>query len=117
MKKLSKKTGITIFTALMVILGAIIILYRNPLADPVDEMLKKSIACVLIAAAIAAFIKLYENEVIPATLQGLCGSVYTQVSDVEDETNGLWTYDRQALKVTPDKLLPIAEKLYENIEK
>ena len=69
MKKLSKKTGITIFTALMVILGAIIILYRNPLADPVDEMLKKSIACMLIAVAIAAFIKLYDKiTVLPGEL-------------------------------------------------
>ena len=25
---------------------------------------------------------------------GLCGAVYTQVSDIEEETNGLLTYDR-----------------------
>lgn len=69
MKKISKKTGITIFTALMVILGAIIILYRNPLADPQDELLKKSIACVLIAAAIGVFIKLYDKiTVLPGEL-------------------------------------------------
>ncbi|MBQ7840397.1 MAG: ABC transporter permease [Lachnospiraceae bacterium] len=69
MKKISKKTGITIFTALMVILGAIIILYRNPLADPQDEMIKKGIACVLIVAAIIAFIKLYDKiTVLPKEL-------------------------------------------------
>ena len=69
MKKISKKTGITIFTALMVVLGAIIILYRNPLADPQDELLKKSIACVLIAAAIVVFIKLYDKiTVLPGEL-------------------------------------------------
>ena len=59
----------------------------------------------------SAFVALYENEVIPAVKQGLCGAVYTQVSDVEDETNGLWTYDRRVLKVSPEKLLPIAENL------
>ena len=61
MKKISKKTGITIFTTLMVILGVIILCYSNPLADPADEPIKKVIACVLIAAAIFAFIYLYDK--------------------------------------------------------
>ena len=30
--------------------------------------------------------------------QGFCGFVYTQVSDVEDEANGLLTYDRELVK-------------------
>lgn len=69
MKKITKKTGIAIFTALMVILAAVILLYHNPLADPTDELLKKSIACVLIAAAIAAFIVLYDKiTVLPVEL-------------------------------------------------
>ena len=29
---------------------------------------------------------------------GLCGAVYTQVSDIEEETNGLLTYDRKVRK-------------------
>lgn len=32
---------------------------------------------------------------------GLSGSVYTQITDVEGEQNGFWTYDRQVLKVDP----------------
>lgn len=69
MKKISKKTGITIFTTLMVILGAIIVLYHNPLADQQDELLKKGIACALIAAAILAFIVLYDKiTVLPVEL-------------------------------------------------
>jgi len=32
--------------------------------------------------------------------QGLSGYVYTQLSDVEEEVNGLVTYDRQVVKVT-----------------
>lgn len=69
MKKITKKTGIAIFTTLMVILAAVILLYHNPLADPTDELLKKSIACVLIAAAIAAFIVLYDKiTVLPVEL-------------------------------------------------
>lgn len=50
-------------------------------------------------------IKLYENEIIPAIKeQGLNAAVLTQVSDVEDETNGLLTYDRKVLKVNKDFL-------------
>ncbi len=30
---------------------------------------------------------------------GLCAAVYTQVSDIEEETNGLLTYDRKAAKL------------------
>ncbi len=30
--------------------------------------------------------------------EGLCGAVYTQVSDIEEETNGLLTYDRSVRK-------------------
>lgn len=41
---------------------------------------------------------LYE-EVYQLAKEGLSGAVYTQVSDVEDETNGLLTYDRKVLKV------------------
>ncbi len=30
---------------------------------------------------------------------GLSGAVYTEITDVEDEVNGLYTYDRQVLLV------------------
>ncbi len=58
-----------------------------------------------------AFIKLYEEQIIPNVEKGLCASIYTQVSDVEEEINGIMTYDRQVIKLTPDDSLPIAEKL------
>lgn len=45
---------------------------------------------------------------------GLSGAIYTQLSDVEDETNGLFTFDRKVLKVQADELLPIMEKLTQN---
>ena len=56
---------------------------------------------------------LYLDEVIPMIKRGLCATVYTQVSDVEDETNGLYTYDRQVLKVDPERMVKIAKKLNE----
>ena len=55
--------------------------------------------------------KLYREEIIPAAKQGLCASVYTQVSDVEDEINGLVTYDRRVEKLTPLRMMPIALEL------
>ncbi|MBO5089811.1 MAG: glycoside hydrolase family 2 [Clostridia bacterium] len=62
----------------------------------------------------SALLKLYYNEVIPAIKsQGLCATVLTQVSDVEDETNGLLTYDRQILKVDPKKMCEMAKALFE----
>ena len=54
---------------------------------------------------------LYLDEVIPMINRGLCAAVYTQLSDVEDETNGLLTYDRQILKVDPARMVAISKKL------
>lgn len=58
-----------------------------------------------------ALVELYEREIIPALGQGLCGAIYTQVSDVEDETNGLLSYDRKVLKVSPERMAKLAKKL------
>ena len=56
---------------------------------------------------------LYIDEVVPMIKKGLCATVLTQVSDVEDETNGLFTYDRQVLKVNKARMQMIAEDLYD----
>jgi len=58
-----------------------------------------------------ALIKLYDDEIVPAIKKGLCAAIYTQLSDVEDETNGLVTYDRYITKVSREKMLELAEKL------
>ncbi len=65
-----------------------------------------------------ALLKLYFDEVIPAIKKHhLCATVLTQVSDVEDETNGLLTYDRQVLKVDPDKMQEMAKAVFEAFNK
>ncbi len=46
-----------------------------------------------------AYRALYEKQIRPAIPRGLCAAVYTQLSDVEDELNGLVTYDRRVLKL------------------
>lgn len=45
---------------------------------------------------------LYQNEIAPAYRQGLSAAVYTQLSDVEDELNGLLSYDRCVVKIAPE---------------
>ena len=50
---------------------------------------------------VRAMRSLYFSEVLPLARAGLCGAILTQVSDVEDETNGILTYDRKVMKITP----------------
>ena len=58
--------------------------------------------------------RLYFEEVLPTVKNdGLCAAVLTQVSDVEDETNGLVTYDRQVCKVETKRMQAMARKLQE----
>jgi len=64
----------------------------------------------------ARIVDMYKKMVLPAIPQGLCGSIITQLSDVEDEINGLYTYDRKVLKVKAEQMLSLANELYTTIE-
>ncbi len=55
--------------------------------------------------------KLYLERIVPAVKKGLCAAIYTQVSDVEDEINGLLTYDRKVNKTDKESMLDIAQRL------
>lgn len=46
-----------------------------------------------------AYRQLVEKQLLPLVEKGLCGAVYTQLSDVEEEVNGLVTYDRRVVKI------------------
>ncbi|MBO7249870.1 MAG: glycoside hydrolase family 2 [Clostridia bacterium] len=59
---------------------------------------------------------LYEGEILPAIEGGLCATVLTQVSDVEDETNGIMTYDRQVIKVDAETMSKVSKKLYKRFD-
>ena len=52
--------------------------------------------------------QLYLEQVVPACRKGLCAAVYTQVSDIEDETNGMLTYDRKVCKANAQRFRKIA---------
>ena len=45
---------------------------------------------------------LYQKQIGPAKMEGLAAAVYTQLSVVEDELNGLMTYDRKVVKIAPE---------------
>ena len=64
-----------------------------------------------------ALVSLYQGEIIPAIEQGLCAAILTQVSDVEDETNGLVTYDRHVVKVSAARMRSVADALRTAFEK
>jgi hypothetical protein len=62
----------------------------------------------------------YEELVLPVIPKGCCGAVYTQLSDVEDELNGLYTYDRAVCKADRGEMAAlhrdIAAKMGEDLE-
>ena len=46
-----------------------------------------------------AYKRTFEKTIIPQIKDGLAATVYTQVTDVEDELNGILTYDRKVVKI------------------
>lgn len=62
-------------------------------------------------ALTAAFEALYAREVIPAKEKGLSAAIYTQLSDVEQETNGFVTYDRAVEKMDQGRVRAINARL------
>lgn len=58
-----------------------------------------------------AFVNLYERTIIPQIKDGLSATVYTQVTDVEDELNGLFTYDRKVQKIDTYVIKSINERI------
>ncbi|MBR2823388.1 MAG: glycoside hydrolase family 2 [Clostridia bacterium] len=54
---------------------------------------------------------LYLDQVLPLIPQGLSAAVYTQLSDVEDETNGLLTFDRKIRKIAPEDFRDVSDRL------
>ncbi|MBR7178073.1 MAG: glycoside hydrolase family 2 [Oscillospiraceae bacterium] len=58
-----------------------------------------------------ALTALYRKDILPQIKAGLCGTILTQLSDVEDETNGLVTYDRKHIKADPERMQQIAAEL------
>lgn len=55
--------------------------------------------------------KLYERHILAEIPNGLSACVYTQLTDVESELNGLMTYDRKVLKFNAGRIRSINQQL------
>lgn len=56
--------------------------------------------------------RLWEEEIYPNLQYGLCSAIYTQTSDIEEEINGVLTYDREIVKLDEDQVKEMNDKLY-----
>ena len=59
---------------------------------------------------------LWQRDLLPNVANGLSAIAYTEVCDVEDETNGLFTYDREVLKVDGETIRRLSQELLEAFE-
>lgn len=63
-----------------------------------------------------ALADLWRGQLAPAVERGLAAFVYTQLSDVEDEVNGLVSYDRKVVKVDAAELRALNADLVTRFE-
>ncbi|MDL9978879.1 glycoside hydrolase family 2 protein [Microbacterium sp. ASV49] len=57
------------------------------------------------------FERLHDRELVPAVSAGVAATVYTQLSDVEDEVNGLVTYDRRFVKIPVERVRAVNDRM------
>ena len=62
--KINKKTGVSIYLVLAMVLAGVILLHHNPMADAGEELLKKAISVVVILASCVVFVKWYDKFVV-----------------------------------------------------
>lgn len=65
----------------------------------------------------ANYKRLWEEEVYPNLERGLSSAIYTQTSDIEEEINGLMTYDREENKFLEEELKALHAKVYAEFER
>ncbi len=64
------------------------------------------------AALTERYRKLMVEKMLPQIKRGLSALVYTQISDVEDEVNGILTYDRDVVKIGEETLKRTSAALF-----
>ncbi|MDR2955283.1 MAG: beta-galactosidase [Prevotella sp.] len=57
----------------------------------------------------------FTNQILGLQANGLCAAVYTQITDVEDEENGLITYDRKVVKMDDKQVAEVRAAIQRNI--
>lgn len=63
------------------------------------------------------FRELILRDILPSIKNGLSATVYTQVSDVEEEVNGVLTYDRKITKMDEKTVLYLNKEIYSEFNK
>lgn len=58
---------------------------------------------------------LYEKQILNQIDKGLSGCIYTQLSDVETECNGILTADRRVIKTDARKMKKMNERMYRKV--
>lgn len=61
-----------------------------------------------------AYASLIEDQLKPLIPQGVSAAVYTQLTDVETEINGMLTYDREVVKLDPERLRQLHQRLLQS---
>jgi beta-galactosidase/beta-glucuronidase len=64
----------------------------------------------------AAYTSLMKDEILPFIKEGLSGAIYTQLTDVEEETNGFLTYDRQVMKLDAEMVRNLNKEIQKEME-
>lgn len=62
------------------------------------------------------YAELIQRDVLPNIEKGLSAIIYTQLSDVEEEVNGLMTYDREVVKVDSEYFNNINKMVYRKFD-
>lgn len=62
-----------------------------------------------------AYRRLWEDTILPAVRDGVSGLVYTQLSDIEEEANGILTYDRMETKLEENTVKDLNKRFFEMI--
>ncbi|MGX8687801.1 MAG: glycoside hydrolase family 2, partial [bacterium] len=61
--------------------------------------------------------RMIRTEILPNIKRGLSASVLTQTSDVEEEVNGLMTWDREVLKIPAGTIRKLNRLIMKEFEK
>lgn len=61
--------------------------------------------------------RLLSSTILPAVKQGISATIYTQLSDVEEEVNGLYTYDREILKPDGETVRKLNQELKDAVNR
>lgn len=62
------------------------------------------------------YARLWNEEIYPNLNNGLSAAIYTQVSDIEEEINGVLTYDREIVKLDEATVRELNRRLYDEFD-